>query len=162
MVYKFAEVQQNGWKQTGNTTDEGIYSSNVASESLSNLVYSVEVPNDDSATADGLDFGNIPQGALYGAKYFDLNHDALLGLSGSGPFTATEGLILGWPINQGGDASAALTTGSSSTDSNGYPYNFTRTLDPGTYTFSEVPSVTIGWTQTGNVSKQGTTTGGAS
>jgi hypothetical protein len=162
-TYTISETLQNGWRQTGNTVDQSIALGGASVTLNLDKTYSVTVPNNADASADGLNFGNIPQGIVYGAKYYDANHDGILNLSGTGPFTAVETLLLGWPISQTGDASASLTTGASATDANGYPDNFSATaLDPGTYTFAEVQSTTTGWVQTGNTTKQGTTTGGAS
>jgi hypothetical protein len=152
-TYAFQEEQQTGWRQTGNTADEGIYSDNVVSHALSNFVYAVTVPNDDSATADDLDFGNIPQGVVTGAKYYDGNQN--------GAFDSLlESLIPGWRIDLGGDLSQTLTTGSSFIDANSFSSNFTKTLDPGTYTFTERQAAN-GWVQTGNTTDQTYTTGGA-
>jgi hypothetical protein len=167
-TYTVSETLQAGWRQTGNTVDQTI-ALGGASVTLSYpgtptppYTYAVTVPNDAIASADGLNFGNIPQGTITGAKYYDspARTVGILDLSGSGPFSALDALISGWKINQGGDASASITTGASGVDANGYPDNFTRTLDPGTYTFAEVQP-TNAWIQTGNTSKQGTTTGGA-
>jgi hypothetical protein len=152
--YSFAEQQQAGWEQTGNKTDEGVYSGGVLSHSLTNFVYSVEVPNDTSDTADNLDFGNIPQGTVFGGKYYDANRN--------GKWDDGEVFIDGWKILQ--NATAFFTSGTGALDANGFLANFTRSgLDPGTYTFAEVPSG-AGWTQTGNTvsNNQTFTTGGAS
>lgn len=149
-TYSFAEEQQTGWKETGNTTDEGVYSGGVVSHSLTSFVYSVEVPNNTSDTADNLDFGNIPQGTVFGGKYYDTNLN--------GRWDAGEPFISGWKILQ--DATAFFTSGAGANDANGFLANFSRTLDPGTYTFREVTSGN-GWTQTGNTLNQTFTTGGA-
>ena len=148
-TYTFTEELQTGWKQTGNTVDEGIYSGNVASHGLASFVYSVEVPNDESASADNLDFGNIPQGNVWGAKYYDTNQN--------GQWDSGEPLISGWKILQ--DATP-FYTGSSFTDDNTFAANFAATLDPGSYTFAEVLSGN-GWMQTGNTVNQTFKTGGA-
>jgi hypothetical protein len=150
-TYSFNEEQQTGWKETGNTTDEGVYSGGVVSHSLSSFVYSVEVPNNTSDTADNLDFGNIPQGTVFGGKYYDTNLN--------GKWDTGEPFISGWKILQ--DATAFFTSGTGANDANGFLANFTRSgLDPGTYTFREVTSGN-GWTQTGNTLNQTFTTGGA-
>ena len=148
-TYTFEEELQTGWKQTGNTVDEGIYSSNVASHDLDNFVYSVEVPNDESASADSLDFGNIPQGNVWGAKYYDTNQN--------GQWESGEPLISGWKILRN---ATPFYTGSSFVDDNGFAANFAATLDPGSYTFAEVLSGN-GWMQTGNTVNQTFKTGGA-
>lgn len=148
-TYTFTEELQTGWKQTGNTVDDGIYSSNVVSESLSSFVYSVEVPNDESAAADSLDFGNIPQGNVWGAKYYDTNQN--------GQWDSGEPLISGWKILRN---ATPFYTGSSFVDDNSFAANFSATLDPGSYTFAEVLSGN-GWMQTGNTVNQTFTTGGA-
>jgi hypothetical protein len=152
-TYTFQEQQQTGWKQTGNNVDEGIYSSNVSSNSLASFVYSVTVPNDDSATADDLDFGNIAQGVVTGGKYYDGDQ--------SGTFNPLlESLIPGWRIAIGGSFVGTVITGSLFADANDFASNFTKTLDPGTYTFTE-QQATNGWLQTGNTANQTSATGGA-
>ena len=150
-TYTFKEEQQTGWKQTGNIFDEGIYSSNVASHGLASFVYSVEVPNDESASADSLDFGNIPQGTVFGGKYYDTNTN--------GQWDNGEPFISGWKIFEG--ATAFFTSGTGALDANNFLANFTRSgLDPGNYTYAEATSA--GWVQTGNSVNQTFTTGGAS
>jgi hypothetical protein len=146
--YTVSETQQDGWKQTGNTVDQSI-ALGGATVALSNFVYTVGVPNDANASADGLNFGNIPQGKVWGAKYYDTNLN--------GQYDAGEVLISNWQIKQ--DATIFLT-GSAITDGNGFAANFVRTLDPGTYAFSEVQA--SNWIQTGNTVDQTFTTGGAS
>jgi hypothetical protein len=164
--YTISETLQNGWRQTGNTVDQTIVLGGASvvlnSTTTPPYTYTVSVPTNANASADGLNFGNIPQGTVFGAKYYDAQGGTVgvLNLAGIGPFTALDALISGWHISQAGDTSNALTTGSSGTDPNGYPDNFTETLDPGTYTFAEVQA-TNGWVQTGNTTKQGTTTGNA-
>ena len=57
--YTFTEVQgANGWMQTGNTVNQST-TSGGASVSLASFVYSVNVPNDQPSTVDGLYFGNV-------------------------------------------------------------------------------------------------------
>ena len=109
------------------------------------------MPNDSSATGDNLDFGNIPQGNIWGAKYYDANLN--------GQYDVGEVLISGWTLKQG---TTPFTTGSPITpaDGNGFAANFLRTLDPGTYMFSEVQA-TNSWIQTGNTADQTFKTGGA-
>jgi hypothetical protein len=141
--YTIEEVQQTGWKQTGNTVDQSIPAGG-ATVSLANKIYTVTVPNDAVSTADMLNFGNIAQGDVSGSKYYDAN--------ANGKRDGGEVGIAGWKINQGGDASATIYT-----DASG---NFSKTLNPGDYTFAE--SVATGWLQTGNTINQSATTGGAS
>jgi hypothetical protein len=142
-AYVINEVQQDGWEQTGNTVDQSI-AAGGATVALASFVYTVTAPNDAVSTADGLNFGNIAQGDVSGSKYYDAN--------ANGKRDVGEVGIAGWKIKQGGDASATIYT-----DASG---NFSRTLDPGDYTFAE--SVATGWIQTGNTINQSATTGGAS
>jgi hypothetical protein len=150
--YTVSETQQDGWKQTGNIVDQSIVFGG-ATVSLSNFVYTVGVPNNANASADGLNFGNIPQGKVWGAKYYDTNLN--------GKYDAGEVLISGWKIKQD---TTIFSTIAAFTDGNGFAANFVRTLDPGTYAFSEVQA--SNWIQTGNTVNQttdlGATTGGAS
>ena len=141
-TYTITEVQQANWKQTGNTVDQSIASVGSA-VSLVNKVYTVTIPNDDPAVVSGLNFGNIPQGQVAGKKYYDGNQNGQLD---------NEAGIQGWKISQGGNAVDTIWT-----DAAG---NFAVTLDPGTYTFTEVQA-TNGWFQTGNTLDQSATSGGA-
>jgi hypothetical protein len=160
-TYTIKEVLQNGWKETGNTVDQSISLGGATTTLNADMSYSVNAPQDANASADDLNFGNIPQGSVTGAKYYDANTNGVLGLSGIGPYTALEALLSNWRITQTvGQTTSTFTTGSSTTDANGYPANFSRTLDPGTYTFTEVQA-TNSWIQTGNTASQTAVTGGA-
>jgi hypothetical protein len=142
-TFTISEVLQSGWKETGNTVNQSIPSGG-ANASLASFVYTVTLPNNAVATADGLNFGNIPQGVVSGEKYYDSDL--------SGTLNNSEAGISGWEISQGGAAVTTITT-----DPSG---NFSVTLDPGTYTFTEILA-TNAWTQTGNVTDQSAVTGGA-
>ena len=120
-TYTFTEELQTGWKQTGNTVDEGIYSSNVASHDLDSFVYSVEVPNDESASADNLDFGNIPRATCSAAKYYDTNHERAVGLRRAAHLR----------LEDPSKAPPRSTPASSFTDDNNFAANFTRDPRPG-------------------------------
>jgi hypothetical protein len=143
-TYKVCEVQQAGWKQTGNTVDQSI-ATNGASVVLSSFCYTVTFPNDSSEVVSMLNFGNIPQGQVSGGKYYDAN--------GNGQWDSGEAWLAGWKINY--DSAQVVT------DSQG---KFSLTLDPNTYLFQEVQGWNDGvngWFQTGNTVNQSKTTGGA-
>ena len=141
-IYTFTEVLQTGWRQTGNTSSQTAVTGGALA-GLASFVYTVTIPNDQPSTVSGLNFGNIPQGTVTGMKYYDAN------TSGQ---NESEAGISGWRISQGGAAIATLTTGAGGT--------FTTTLDPGTYSFTEIVAAAP-WTQTGNTFNQSSTSGGA-
>jgi hypothetical protein len=57
-TYTVKEVQQAGWTQTGNTTDQST-AAGGATVTLAAFTYTVTVPNDAVAAAEGLNFGNF-------------------------------------------------------------------------------------------------------
>jgi hypothetical protein len=57
-TYTVKEVQQAGWTQTGNTVDQS-GAAGGASVALAAFTYTVTVPNDAVAAAEGLNFGNF-------------------------------------------------------------------------------------------------------
>jgi len=57
-TYTVKEVQQAGYLQTGNTVNQSIVAGG-ASASLASFTYTVVIPNDAVAAADGLNFGNF-------------------------------------------------------------------------------------------------------
>jgi len=57
-TYTVKEVQQVGWTQTGNTVDQSV-AAGGASVALAAFTYTVTVPNDAVAAAEGLNFGNF-------------------------------------------------------------------------------------------------------
>ena len=57
-TYTAKEVQQAGWTQTGNTVDQSV-SAGGATVALAAFTYTVTVPNDSVAAAEGLNFGNF-------------------------------------------------------------------------------------------------------
>lgn len=162
-TYTVHEEQQAGWRQTGNPVFTGSPADgSVIVNSVSGAApytYSVTAPNDADYSATGLDFGNIPQGTICGAKYYDADTNGVRNLS------PLEAGIAGWHIAQGGAANASITTGADG--------SFCQTVDPGTYTFTEIhptntapsadsmPTTNV-WFQTGNTTDQTTTSGGAS
>jgi hypothetical protein len=60
-TYTVKEVQQAGWTQTGNTVDQSI-AAGGATIALAAFTYTVTVPNDAVAAAEGLNFGNVRDG----------------------------------------------------------------------------------------------------
>jgi hypothetical protein len=144
--YTVTETLQSGWKETGNTVDQSIVLGGATVTLNADFSYTVTVPDDVNASADGLNFGNIPQGKVWGAKYYDTNLN--------GQWDSGEVLISGWQLKQ--DTTVFLTV-AAFTDGNGFAANFVRTLDPGTYSFSEVQA--SNWIQTGNTVDQLFTTG---
>jgi hypothetical protein len=146
------ETQQTGWRQTGNTVDQTTPSGGATACLASScnpdpgaLKYTVTFPLDEIAAVDGLNFGNIPQGTVTLVKYYDAD------LNGQRGDASAEPGIANWRITQAGAASAIRVTGIAGTA------HFS--LDPGTYTFTEVQA--SNWIQTGNTVNQSTTTGGA-
>jgi hypothetical protein len=146
-TYTFTEVQKTPtWKQTGNTDANNQSAvTGGATAVLASFTYTVTIPNDQPSTVTGLNFGNIPQGAVSGLKYYDANTNGK---------NDSEAGISGWRISEGGAAVATLTTGASGA--------FNTVLDPGTYTFTEVVAAAP-WSQTGNTdaNNQSAVTGGA-
>jgi len=142
-TYTISETLKSGWRETGNTVPQ-FQVAGSANVTLTNFVYSVTITG--TAAVSDLNFGNIPQGAVSGMKYRDDNKN--------GAADAGEIGLAGWSISQAGAASATLTTVSGGT--------FSTTLDPGTYTFTEV--LKANWKQTGNTdaNNQSAVTGGAS
>jgi hypothetical protein len=57
-TYTVKEVQQAGWTQTGNTVDQSV-AAGGASVALAAFTYTVTVPNNAVAAAEGLNFGNF-------------------------------------------------------------------------------------------------------
>ena len=57
-TYTAKEVQQAGWTQTGNTVDQSV-AAGGATVALAAFTYTVTVPNDAVAAAEGLNFGNF-------------------------------------------------------------------------------------------------------
>lgn len=135
-TFTVCEDRQAGWRQTGNVADQSLHSEGV-SVALSSFCYGVAVPNDAPATADGLNFGNIPQGEISGSKYYDGDQDGRLSLGEAG--------IPGWRIAVIGSTTEIITT-----DAGG---DFSLVLDPGPYTLIEVRAV-HDWIQTGNTVDQ--------
>jgi hypothetical protein len=150
--YTVTETLKSGWRETGNTVDQSIALGGSTVTLNNDFSYTVTVPNDANASADGLNFGNIPQGNVWGAKYYDAN---LNGIYDPGAGNPGEVLISGWKVSQSG---TVFTTGSpiSGGAFDGSDANFVRTLDPGSYTFGEITA--SNWIQTGNTSDQTNTT----
>jgi hypothetical protein len=57
-AYTVKEVQQAGWTQTGNTVDQSV-AAGGANVALAAFTYTVTMPNDAVAAAEGLNFGNF-------------------------------------------------------------------------------------------------------
>jgi hypothetical protein len=156
-TYMICEVMQTGWRQTGPLDASTVGVSGGAVPSVTGLLsdatrcYSVDAPDDVSATASDLDFFNVRLGSLAGAKYYDSN--------GNGALTAGEAQIAGWRIQVSTSATFATVLATIYTDVNG---NFTLgNLSPGTYYVREVQAGN-GWSQTGNLVSVGLPTGAVS
>ena len=118
------------------------------------MCYDVQTDGATTATASFLDFFNVPDVEMSGAKYYDANTD--------GDWDAGEAPIAGWPVSIS-DSSATevcrVTTGVGgvwTSDDCATP------LLPGTYTVAEVqPATPTPWFQTGNLLAAAAGTGGA-
>ncbi len=58
-TFTISEVQQSGFQQTGNTSDQSSATGGVA-VLLNNKIYTLTLPNTGPGSASGLNFGNIP------------------------------------------------------------------------------------------------------
>jgi hypothetical protein len=139
------EALQDHWRQTGNTVDQSIVAGDVTVTLREDKCYDVVVAMDGIASADMLNFGNVPECDISGGKYYDTDEN--------GQYDDGEPWLEGWEITYDG---ASVFTGADGT--------FMLTVDPGSYTFAEVQGHNDGidgWFQTGNTVDQTVTTGGA-
>ena len=165
------EVQQSNWRQTGpvvaaDTPTPVTDAFDLAAASASGgatvaqgtgtgeaMCYDVTTDGSSNATASFLDFFNVADVELSGAKYYDADE--------SGARAVGEALVAGWPVSikANGTEVCRVTT---DTSGNWSSDDCASPLLPGTYTVEEIqPAAGTTWWQTGNLADASAGTGGA-